>query len=129
MTVPRFWRNLASRYNLLGSQCENCGEFYLPSRPICPVCRRSSKINEFKFSGNGKIVTYTVVYTASDDFDMQTPYVLAIIQLEEGPRVTSQVICDPNEAEIGMDVKPVFRKISQDGERGVIYYGTKFAPA
>jgi len=128
MTVPRFWRNLSSRYNLIGSHCENCGNYYFPSRPICPSCRRGGEIGQYKFNGNGKVVTYTVVHTSSDDFDMQTPYVLAIIQLEEGPMITSQVICDPDEAAIGMGVRPIFRKIAADGERGVIHYGTKFVP-
>lgn len=129
MTVPRFWRNLSSRYNLIGSRCSNCGEHYYPPRPICPVCRRSGKIGEYKFSGAGKVVTYTVIYTSSDDFDMQTPYVLAIIQLEEGPKLTSQLVCEPDEVKIGIKVRPIFRKITEDGERGVIYYGTKFTPA
>ena len=57
-----------------------------------------------------------------------TPYVLAIVELDEGPRLTAQLVCSPDEVRIGMRVRPVFRRISADGESGVIHYGTKFAP-
>jgi uncharacterized OB-fold protein len=51
-----------------------------------------------------------------------------IIELDEGPKTTGQVVCTPEEAWIGMRVRPVFRRIGADGESGVIYYGTKYAP-
>ncbi len=60
---------------------------------------------------------------------MHTPYPLAIIQLDEGPRMTGQVVCDTGEIAIGMRVKPIFRKLGEDGAAGIIYYGTKFIPA
>jgi hypothetical protein len=69
-----------------------------------------------------------VIHTAAEGFENQTPYVLGIIKLEEGPSLTSQIICDAKDVKIGMKVKPVFRKLGQAGERGMIYYGTKFVP-
>ena len=60
---------------------------------------------------------------------MQTPYALAIIELDEGTCMTAQVICEPDEISIGMPVKSVFRKIIAEGDSGVIVYGTKFVPA
>jgi hypothetical protein len=51
------------------------------------------------------------------------------VKLDEGPRITAQLVCTPEEVRIGMRVKPVFRKIAADGESGVIYYGTKYVPA
>ncbi|MDY6966046.1 MAG: Zn-ribbon domain-containing OB-fold protein [Halobacteriota archaeon] len=128
MTVARFWRHLASRYNLLGSHCEVCKEYYFPPRNICPTCRRNGSIIGYKFKGEGEVETYTVVYASSGDFDKQTPYVLAIVKLDEGPKLTSQIICDPEEAKIGMKVRSVFRKIGEESEKGVIFYGTKFVP-
>ncbi len=129
MSVARFWRKIPQRYNLIGTRCTNCGRFFFPPRSFCPDCRRAGNIVDHQFSGNGKIVTYTVIRTASEQFEQMTPYVLAIVQLDEGPRMTGQVVCAPEEAAIGMKVKPVFRKMSTDGESGVINYGTKFAPA
>ncbi len=57
-----------------------------------------------------------------------TPYVLAIVQLDEGPRLTAQIVCDPLDVKIGMRVRSVFRKLGEEGQDGVIYYGTKFVP-
>jgi hypothetical protein len=128
MSVPRFWRKQIARYNLVGTQCKKCGEKFYPPRNMCPRCRRDGEIEEYKFSGKGEVVTYTVIHTAAEGFEGQTPYVLGIIKLEEGPSLTSQIICDAENVKIGMKVKPVFRKLGQDGERGMIYYGTKFVP-
>jgi len=127
--IPRFWRNIRSRYNLVGAKCLNCNEVYFPPRNLCPKCRRMSKIEEFKFSGKGEILTYTVIHSAPLGFEGQVPYVMAIIQLDEGPKLTAQIVdCDPEKVRIGMRVEKVFRKIREDGEAGLIYYGYKFRP-
>ncbi len=128
MPVPRFWRKIRHRYNLIGSVCRNCGTYYYPPRNLCPTCRRAGKMEEYQFKGTGKVVSYTVIRTPPDQFQELKPYVLGIVELDEGPRVTSQIICDPEEAKIGMRVRQVFRKYTEDGEDGVIYYGTKFEP-
>jgi len=128
MSVARFWRKIPQRYNLIGTRCETCGTYYFPPRSFCPTCRREGKIAEYRFPGKGKVVTYTVIRSASEQFEHQTPYVLAIIQLDEGPRFTAQVVAEPGEIEVGTPVRPVFRRISADGESGVIHYGTKFMP-
>lgn len=128
-SVARFWRKIPQRYNLIGSRCANCGRYFFPPRSLCPDCRRAGKIEEHKFQGTGEVVTFTVVRSASEQFEQMTPYVLAIVKLDEGPRLTAQVVCNPDEARIGMKVRPVFRRISADGESGVIHYGTKYVPA
>lgn len=128
MSVPRFWRKQIARYNLVGTHCKKCNEYFYPPRNMCPECRREGEIEDFKFNGKGEVVTFTVIHTAAEGFENQTPYVLAIIKLDEGPSLTSQIICDPAIVKIGMKVKPVFRKLGQGGERGMIYYGTKFVP-
>jgi len=128
MTVPRFWRRLRNIYNLLGSQCKKCGEYYYPPRNLCPKCRRLSAIVPFKFSGQGEVYSFTVVHSSSKDFEKLTPYILAIIKLDEGPMLTSQVICPPEDVFIGMKVRTVFRKLGEESEKGMIYYGTKFVP-
>jgi hypothetical protein len=128
MTVARFWRRLKNLYNLIGTHCEKCGEYYYPPRNLCPKCRRSSRSVPFKFKGLGEVVTYTIIHSSTKDFAKQTPYILAIIKLDEGPRLTSQVICDHNDIHIGMKVKSAFRKLGEENEKGMLYYGTKFVP-
>ena len=129
MSIPRFWRNIKGRYNLIGTKCLNCSEIYFPPRNLCPRCRRMSKIEEFKLQGRGEVVTYTVIHAAPEGFHAQTPYIMAIVKLDEGPSLTTQIVdCDINEIEIGMKVEAVFRKIQEDGNAGLIYYGYKFKP-
>jgi len=128
MSVARFWRKQIHRYNLVGTHCKKCGEYFYPPRNMCPTCRRDGEIEPHKFNGTGKIVTYTVIRTAAEGFEHQTPYALAIIKLDEGPRLTSQVVGEPEEMYIGLRVRPVFRKLGESGDRGMIYYGTKFVP-
>ncbi|MHC1635153.1 MAG: Zn-ribbon domain-containing OB-fold protein [Candidatus Methanospirareceae archaeon] len=127
-STARFWRNLSQRYNLEGTHCKNCNSFFFPPRPLCPKCRRKGTIESYKFKGTGEVVTYTIVHQSPLNFNRQTPYVLAIIKLEEGPLLLSEVICEPHEIKIGMKVRAVFRKIGEEGEKGIIYYGTKFVP-
>ncbi|MBN1166278.1 MAG: Zn-ribbon domain-containing OB-fold protein [Methanospirillaceae archaeon] len=129
MTVPRFWRKQQSRYNLIGTTCSTCGQYFYPPRNFCPECRRDGKINEHKFKGTGKVVTYSIIRSASDQFSLLTPYVIAIIELDEGCRLTSQVICEIDAVYIGMPVKQTFRRLGTDGGSGAIFYGTKFIPA
>jgi uncharacterized OB-fold protein len=128
MTVPRFWRRLKNLYNLIGTKCEKCGEYFYPPRNMCPRCRRNGKIVPFKFGGTGEVLTYTIVHSSTKDFARHTPYILAIIKLDEGPRLTSQVICDHKDIRIGLKVKSAFRKLGEESEKGMIYYGTKFVP-
>ena len=128
MTVARFWRHLPQRYNMVGTKCEKCGRHFFPPRTFCPDCRRAGKIVEHKFKGEGTVVTFTVIHTAAEQYSMLTPYVLAIVKLDEGPQITTQIVMDPAKVKIGMKVKSVFRRIATDGESGIIHYGTKFVP-
>ncbi|MBE0521664.1 MAG: Zn-ribbon domain-containing OB-fold protein [Candidatus Methanoperedenaceae archaeon] len=128
MTVPRFWRRLKNLYRLIGTRCENCSEYYFPPRNMCPECRRTGQVVPFKFNGTGEVVTYTIIHSAGKDYAKHTPYILAIIKLDEGPRLTAQVICSPDDIHTGMKVKSAFRKLGEESEKGMIYYGTKFMP-
>ncbi|HTX43277.1 MAG TPA: Zn-ribbon domain-containing OB-fold protein [Methanocella sp.] len=128
MSVPRFWREIPARYSLIGSRCDTCGTYYFPPRRFCPKCRRAGRLVEHQYKGTGEVVTYTIIHTPGDHYLGNKPYVLAIVRLDEGPMMTTQVICDPAEAKIGMRVRPVFRKIGEDGDKGMIHYGTKFVP-
>jgi len=123
--IPRFWRKIRYRYNLIGSYCENCKNYFYPPRNLCPICRRKGKIREVPLSGTGRVLSFTVVYEGENE---KKPYVIALIELDEGVKIVSQLACKPEEVEIGMRVKSVFRKYGEDGEEGIVYYGTKFIP-
>jgi uncharacterized OB-fold protein len=127
MGVPRFWREIPYRYQLIGTRCSKCGDTYFPPRSICPNCRGSGKVSETKLSGLGEVLTYTVVRVPPEGFEREAPYVVAIIKLEEGPRITAQIVdCKPEDVQIGTKVRSVFRRVGEEGASGAIYYGYKF---
>jgi uncharacterized OB-fold protein len=128
MDIPRIWRLRAQRYRLQGTQCRDCAELSFPPVLICPSCR-SRELIPHTFSGKGKIYSYSTVYNPLSQFTEFVPYIVALIDLEEGVRITSQLTdVNPNEVKVGMQVEMVIRKISEQSERGAIVYGYKFRP-
>jgi uncharacterized protein len=133
MSIARFWRETPRRYNLGGSKCATCGTAYFPPRVVCPTCthHRESigKMVPFQLSGDGEVYSFSVVHDAAEGFEMQVPYVLALVKTVEGPMLTGQVVdIDPAEVRIGLKVRATFRKLREEGQAGVIHYGYKFAP-
>jgi uncharacterized OB-fold protein len=129
--VARFWREIPQRYNLIGNKCGICDKTFFPPKEACPNCRRKSigKMKEFKFSGIGEVITFTIIHTAPEIFQKQIPYIIAIVKLNEGPNITTQIVdCKIDDVAIGMKVESTFRKIQEDGYTGAIYYGYKFRP-
>lgn len=133
MAIARFWRETPRRYNLGGSRCTVCKTVYFPPRSVCPTCtthRQSlGKLEPFHLSGDGEVVTFSIVHEAAVGFEMQVPYVLAIVKTVEGPLLTGQVVnVLPEEVAVGLKVRATFRKLREEGPAGVIHYGYKFAP-
>lgn len=73
-------------------------------------------------------MSWSVVHDGIESFWLTKPYVVALIELDEGTKVIAPLDCKPEEVREGMRVKAVFRKFGEDGEEGIIYYGTKFVP-
>jgi uncharacterized OB-fold protein len=121
-----FWRLRESKYRLMGTKCVTCNEPFFPPRQLCPNCRRDGKIEPVQFKGNGEILSYTIIRTAPSGFEKLAPYVVAIVKLDEGPNIAGQIVGSTDSVEIGKRVQPVFRKMSEDGDGGLIHYGIKF---
>jgi len=128
MMVVRTWRHFDERYNLMGTKCKTCGTVYFPARNVCANCRRKGEIEPYKLSGKGKIYTYSLISAPPKEFELGAPYVIGIIELEEGAKITAQIDDEIENIEIGMPVEATFRRISEDGKDGVIKYGYKFKP-
>ncbi|MGQ9513815.1 MAG: Zn-ribbon domain-containing OB-fold protein [Thermoproteota archaeon] len=128
--IPQHWRTIRERYRLLGARCEICKTNYFPQRKVCPRCRRRGKTTQVEFSGKGKVFSYTIINAGSKAFEQYMPYILGLIELDEGPRVLSQIVdCKPEDVHIGMEVEACFRKIFEQEDEGIISYGFKFRPA
>ena len=129
MEIPRHWRIKKQRYALMGEVCPHCDAKIFPPRDVCPECGGEAK-TQFSFSGKGKVYSFTTMRDAPAGYGFNSPYTVAIVELEEGPMVTAQ-LTDLGEqpVEIGMPVEMVTRKIREDEEKkGVIVYGYKFRP-
>ncbi|RLG08718.1 MAG: transcriptional regulator [Thaumarchaeota archaeon] len=129
MRVPRYWRNIPFRYRLVGWRCNHCGTFHQTKPITCKRCRFRD-FTEVELPKTGKLITYTVVRSPPKEFSFTSPYVIGLVELEDGTRILAQ-ITDFQEDELreGMKVEAVFRKIRVNGEQGIIEYGYKFRPA
>ena len=80
-------------------------------------------------SDTGRVVSYTVIRVAPPRFAAEVPYVVAVLEMDDGARMMAQVAdVKPEEMKMGMKVRLEFRKIFQHGRAGVIAYGHKAVP-
>jgi len=101
-TLP--WWQAAAEHRLLLQRCNACGRVRLPPGPLCPVCRSFDQGWQ-EASGRGTVYTYTIVHRAYVP-GLPVPYVVAVVALEEGPKLTSNVVdVAPESVQIGMAVE------------------------
>jgi uncharacterized OB-fold protein len=95
--------------------CGTCGRAHLPAGPICPFCL-SEKIEWRGASGRGVISTFTIVHKAwFPSFAEETPYNVIQVELEEGPRLTANLIDAPQGGpQIGMPVTILFDPVTPE---------------
>lgn len=126
----RAWREYPQRYRLEAARCDDCGKVLYPPRVICPECRGRS-FTTVVMPRTGKVVAGTVVRVPPSGFADQAPLPIALVELTNGVRLMVQVgdLADPAELVEGLAVRLEFRRISSDGEAGVIFYGHKAVKA
>jgi uncharacterized OB-fold protein len=112
-TAP-YWDALSSG-RLLIKRCADCAAVHFYPRPFCPTCW-SSNVEWIEASGRGRVYTFSIVRVNDlPPFNERVPYVAAIVELEEGPRIMTNVVdCALEDVEIGMDVVVEYRAISDD---------------
>jgi len=116
-----FW-DAAKRHELILQQCGGCKAFIYYPRDRCPQCL-SEQLQWRPVSGRGKVYSYTVVRRASTRSFADKPYVLAIVELDEGVRMTTNVEAAPEALKVGMPVAVWFDDVTP--ERTLV----KFKPA
>ena len=109
VTAP-FW-DAAARGELIVQRCLRCGAAQHYPRAMCRAC--AGRTAWEKCSGRGTVYTFSVVrQNRPPPFDALVPYVVAMIDLEEGARVMGNVTgCDPADVRIGMDVEVWFEPL------------------
>lgn len=113
LTKP-FWE-AAKRHELVMPRCKTCDHFFFYPREECPRCL-STNLEWAKVSGRGRLYSYTVVrQPANPAFNDDVPYVYAVVQLEEGPRMVSAVVdCPLEELRVDMPLVAVFDDVTPE---------------
>ena len=128
MSVPRYWRETKYRYRLIGNMCAQCGEVGFPRRGVCSACG-STDLEEAKLAETGHVVSWTVVRNPPADYMVYAPYLVALVELDDGVRVLTQLVdIEPIKMKTGIRVEAAFRRVKVDGTSGIIEYGYKFRP-
>lgn len=110
-----YWE-AAAEGRLVFRRCGACGQAFLYPRAACPRCW-SSDVAWADASGRGSVYSFTVVHRNDlPPFRDRLPYVVAVVELEEGPRLTTNLegLTDANEVRCGMAVRVAFREESHD---------------
>ncbi len=130
MFPSRPWRETPQRYRFEAQKCSKTGNVYFPPRVVAPGTLDASTLKPYVLPDEGTVYTYTIIEVPPSQFKDEAPYVVGIIELKDGTKVTCQITdCEAEKLAIGMKVKIEFRRVQTHGEHGVLSYGYKAVPA
>ena len=112
--VKPFW-DAARKEKLIIQKCQDCNNHIFYPRIACPHCF-SDKVEWVEASGKGTVYSYTVVTNnAPSAFIADMPFVIAIVKLEEGVQMLSNIIkCNPDDVVCDMPVEVTFEKLDEE---------------
>ena len=109
-----WWAAIQDRA-LYVNECGSCGAKSLYARPFCPVCW-SEDVSLRQASGRAWLYTWSVVHQNAAPFADRVPYVVAMVDRAEGPRVMTAIQnCSPDNLRAGMELDIAFREAEEDG--------------
>lgn len=107
-----FWEGLAE-HELRLQRCSGCGRWLVPPRPMCPSCNETES-EWVAVSGRGTVHSW-VTYAESPHPAFPSPHTVVLVELDEGPRLVSNVVGIAADAlEVGMAVSVVFEEVEDD---------------
>lgn len=95
-------------------RCDSCAHVYFPPRPFCPECS-GRNVSVFTASGRGRLASYVINSRPHPGFDGE--YAIALVELEEGPRMMSSIVECPQTPEalvLDMPLEVTFEVLSED---------------
>jgi len=111
-----FWDG-ARAGNLMLPWCEDCGQPHFYPRSLCPHCH-STRLSWRPASGRGRLYSYVINHKPARGFEDKVPYVIASIELAEGPRMLSNLVTDepptPESLRIDMEVEVLFDAVTPE---------------
>ncbi len=113
-TTRPFWEGTRA-HQLRLQRCRDCRKHIFYPRAVCPFCL-SEHLEWVTASGRARVYSYTVVRRAMHPgFREDVPYVLAIVELEEGPRLTTNIVgVAPEEVRVDMPVRAAYDDVTPD---------------
>lgn len=94
--TQHFWDG-ARRRELRLQRCQDCAKAYFPPRPFCPACG-SRDVSAFVASGRATLYSYAIQYRPAPGFT--PPYSIAVVTLEEGPHMLTNIVGCPQTPEV-----------------------------
>lgn len=109
-----FWHAARER-RLLVKRCSTCGAAHFYPRPFCPTCW-GEDVEWEEASGAATLYTYSTVHVNDlPPFPERVPYVAAIVELLEGPRMMTNVVdCAPEALAVGMALQVTYRDLDDE---------------
>ena len=111
--TKHFWEG-ARAGELRLQRCRSCEKAYFPPRPFCPKCA-SGDTEVFRASGRATLYSYVIHHRPMPGFE--PPYAIAVVTLEEGPRMMTNVVGvpqTPEALELDMPLEVGFQKLDDD---------------
>ena len=120
LTFKEYNENL-KQGRLSGLKCSGCGEVSAQPRLICAKCG-GSQLETMELKGSGAVQTFTVNYVAAEGREPEVPYIVVIVELDEGPWIMGNIVgIKPEEA--GMDI--MGRKVQM--ESTAVFSGDRYS--
>ncbi|MSQ42341.1 MAG: Zn-ribbon domain-containing OB-fold protein [Dehalococcoidia bacterium] len=113
--TQEYWDGL-KRHELRIQRCRDCSRHYFYPRPFCPHCY-SRNVEWTTVSGKGKLHTFVINYRPARGFESDVPYVIAIVELDEGARMMTNLINvqpDPQHVTADMPVEIVYDDVTPE---------------
>lgn len=110
-----FWEAVDG-HRLVLQHCADCDKFFQPPRPMCPYCRSMESLEWVPSSGLGQVYSYVTFSTDRMAYPaMKIPYTVVLVELEEGVRLTANIVdVEPEDVYIGMPVEVTFNSPTGD---------------
>jgi uncharacterized OB-fold protein len=110
-TVSSFYK-FVSEKRLMAAKCNECGTVLLPPKPMCTKCL-STNLKWIELEGAGKLLSYTIIHVAPEQFQSITPYTVGIVELQNGLRLPGMIRdVDAEEIRVGMNLKIDFEPLA-----------------
>lgn len=113
--TKKYWEAAKQRI-LLVQRCDDCGTHYFYPRRFCPECL-SDRVIWLESSGRGRLHTFVINHRPPRGFPAAGPFVIGIVELDEGPRLMTNIVDiepDPAKIRCDMPVEVVFEEITDE---------------